>query len=114
MPVYDYKCKDHGVFHDLATFEESDKPADCPTCGGVSPRIIMVAPSVLGLDRNTRQAHERNEKARHEPMQSSSRADHVHNEGCGCGENTRRNSNLFFTAEGNKSFPSMRPWMISH
>lgn len=37
MPVYDYKCKDHGVFQELATMADHDKP--CPlsamrTAGG--------------------------------------------------------------------------------
>ena len=114
MPVYDYKCRDHGVFHELATFEESDKPIACPTCGQLSARIIMVAPNILGLDKSTRQAHERNEKARHEPIQLSSKSNNGHKENCGCEDSDRGKSNLFFTAEGNKSFPSMRPWMISH
>ena len=38
MPVYDYKCKEHGVFHELATVEQGDQPCACPTCQTLSPR----------------------------------------------------------------------------
>jgi hypothetical protein len=38
---------------------------------------------------------------------------HKHGSNCGCNAKKRR-SNLMYTAEGNKMFPSMRPWMISH
>lgn len=116
MPVYDYKCKDHGVFYDLATMQESDQPHQCPNCGHLSPRIIRIAPELLDMPADKKAAHETNERSRHEPQFSTSarrEEDEEHKQGCGCSQK-KPGSKLFFTAEGDKMFPSMRPWMISH
>ncbi len=126
MPLYDYKCQSHGVFHELATLDESATPCACPVCGELSARVIMLSPSLIGMDAERRQAMERNERARHEPVfsnneyrqeQAERRAFHKrHHKGCGCGAEDAPigKSRLFFTADGKKMFPSMRPWMISH
>ena len=109
MPVYDYKCPEHGIFHELATMEDFQK---------LSPRIIMMPPQFLDMAPEKRKAIEKNEIARHQPQHSTpdTRAENAerlkHN--CGCDHHEKRSSNLFYTAEGNKMFPSMRPWMISH
>ena len=117
MPVYDYKCPEHGIFHELATLEDHDKPSVCPQCQSLSPRIIMMAPQILDMAPERRKAIERNEVARHEPQHSTpdTRAENAEKlkYGCGC-QHEKRTSKLFYTAEGNKMFPSMRPWMISH
>lgn len=116
MPVYEYRCKDHGVFYELATVSESDKPCKCPVCQTLSPRIIRIAPEILNMKKETRHAHETNERAQHEPVFSTAdrRAhDKSHSSGCGCSK-PHKKSNLMYTAQGDKMFPSMRPWMISH
>ncbi len=46
--------------------------------------------------------------------EQQARREHKHGKGCGCGDKPIRKSNLLYTADGNKMFPSMRPWMISH
>ena len=122
MPVYDYKCADHGLFFELATMEASSEPCACPSCGVLSPRVIMVAPEFLGMSAEKRKAKDRNEKAAHQPIFSTTefraeqqaRHQHKHGKGCGCSDKPIRKSALMFTADGNKMFPSMRPWMISH
>ena len=120
MPVYDYKCQEHGLFHDLATLDEAGLPGICPQCKCLSPRVIMVAPEVLDMSPVKREAIEKNEKAQHEPQHSSvaSRAENEerlkHPKGCGCKHEKMGKSKLFYTADGKKMFPSMRPWMISH
>jgi len=122
MPVYDYKCADHGLFYELTSMDDSAKPATCPECKKLCARVIMVAPEFLSMATENRQAHQRNEKAMHSPIMSTSdyraeqkaRREHKHGKGCGCGDKPIRKSNLLFTADGNKMFPSMRPWMISH
>lgn len=122
MPVYDYKCADHGLFYELAAIEDAAKPMACPQCGTLCARVIMLAPEFLAMAQEKRAAHARNEKAIHSPIMSTpeyraeqqARREHKHGKDCGCGDKPIRKSNLMYTAEGNKMFPSMRPWMISH
>ncbi|WP_075187722.1 zinc ribbon domain-containing protein [Teredinibacter haidensis] len=116
MPVYDYKCQQHGVFCELAKLEDSSKPNICPQCKELAPRIIMVSPEILDMAPSKRHAHETNEKAQHEPAYSTKERrenDEQHSNGCGCDKKSKK-SKLFYTAAGEKMFPSMRPWMISH
>lgn len=116
MPVYDYKCSQHGVFSELATMEQSQLPAPCPQCSELSARVIMLPPEVLAMSPEKRKAMATNEKSRHEPEFSTLERrthDHQHRNGCGC-EAKKPGSKLFYTAQGDKMFPSMRPWMISH
>lgn len=117
MPVYDYKCPDHGVFHELETVENHARPMPCSQCQALSPRVIMMAPEVFKMAPEKKQAIARNEAAQHEPQHSTSdtRAENSarlkHGSGC---QHTKRGSKLIYTADGSKMFPSMRPWMISH
>jgi len=132
MPVYDYKCREHGVFSELATMDQSEQPAACPVCRQFSARIIRLPTSLTRLSQSDRQAHERNERAKHEPLSSSlsepSRspghgAHDKRKKGCGCLGNHRNSpmaegrsvgKRAILTAHGEKVFPSARPWMISH
>ncbi|MBO1923059.1 zinc ribbon domain-containing protein [Thiomicrorhabdus sp. 6S3-12] len=129
MPVYDYKCQEHGIFHELATIDDAAEPMPCPHCKELAPRILMVPPEILDMAPEKRKAIERNEKAQHEPKMSTkeSRAEDEerrkfeeklhkhHHKGCGCGgHHKKKASKLMWTANGEKMFPSMRPWMISH
>lgn len=122
MPLYDYKCSQHGHFFELATMEDSAKPNACPSCGELSARVIMLAPDILSMKKENRAAHERNEKSAHLPtfsnaeyrQEEKARREHKHGKGCGCGDKPIRKSALMYTADGNKMFPSARPWMISH
>lgn len=116
MPVYDYKCKEHGVFNELATLSESDQPQKCPQCGALSGRVIMLSPEFLAMPKEKKHAHAVNEKNQHEPTHSSKErreGDTEHSRGCGC-ETKLSKSKMLLTAKGEKIFPSMRPWMISH
>jgi putative FmdB family regulatory protein len=117
MPLYDYKCREHGLFQELGTMAEPGKPAECPTCKALSARVIALPPHIMGMDPAKRQAEARNEKARHEPIISTAdqRArDAEHRKSCGCKKKSDGKHMLFYTADGKKMFPSMRPWMISH
>lgn len=71
MPVYDYKCSDHGLFHELATMAEAGNPKACPKCGKASARVIMIPPEVLAMAPDQRAAMAHNEEARHQPIISS-------------------------------------------
>jgi len=128
MPLYDYKCAQHGVFQELASMAEHDQPKPCPQCATLSARVIVLPPEIAQVIKEKREAMERNEKAREAPdvMTSAQYQEceeekkerhlfdnrHKHSSNCGCGQ--KRKSNLMYTAEGNKMFPGMRPWMISH
>lgn len=123
MPVYDYKCAEHGLFHELATFEQSAQPRACPTCRQPAPRVIVLPPQLKAMAEENRRAHEHNEKSRHQPAFSNrevraEEADkrafaHKHGKHC-CGDHQKRRSKLMYTADGKKMFPGTRPWMISH
>ncbi|MAK92100.1 MAG: formamidase [Oceanospirillaceae bacterium] len=128
MPLYDYKCQSHGVFQELAPMAEHDQPKPCPQCAAMSARVIVLPPEIAQMIKEKREAMERNEKAREAPdvmtaAQYQERETekkerhlfdnkHKHSSNCGC--NNKRKSNLMYTADGNKMFPGMRPWMISH
>jgi putative FmdB family regulatory protein len=115
MPVYEYKCAQHGLFFDLATMDEAHLPCPCPTCSAMAPRVIMINPAFLDMPQSTKQAHAVNEKAQHEPEHSTKARredDHQHKKGCGC--QNKKSRTMLYTAQGEKMFPSARPWMISH
>ena len=108
MPVYDYKCTTHGVFHELVSMSESAATKPCPRCQSPSQRVVLLAPTILDMDPKKRQACACNEKAQHEPKHSSRllRPDSM--------QSGNRSTQTLFTSDGKKLFPSQRPWMISH
>lgn len=110
MPLYDYKCPQHGLFHELVAMDNAGESHACPHCATLSPRVLLVAPTLLDMSPVKRQAIERNERARHEPRHGNHVSEHEH----GCCHHARHKPKVFYTAEGNKMFPSARPWMISH
>ncbi|MDQ2816653.1 MAG: zinc ribbon domain-containing protein [Candidatus Eremiobacteraeota bacterium] len=40
MPVYEYRCKDCGVTHEIEHGIRAERPTKCPTCGGVLVRVF--------------------------------------------------------------------------
>ncbi len=112
MPLYDYKCREHGLFSELAMVADSDQPLPCPSCGILSARVLLLPPRLALMSANNRIAHARNEKSRLEPYTTCTRAElgnaHDHH------EQPLRRVKFLYTADGGKLFPSMRPWMISH
>jgi putative FmdB family regulatory protein len=108
MPSYDYGCRQCGVFSVVRPMAEYDRPQTCPDCGESSDRVLSTMPAIAGMDAGRRTAMATNERSAHAPRHSSGGA---HKAGCGCckpGGATR------LAADGAKSFPSSRPWMISH
>ena len=122
MPLYDYKCREHGLFHELAMVSEAGQPRACPQCGTLSAQVIVLPPELRSLDPALRDAMDRNERSRHEPRFSTpdhraeeqARHEHRHGKGCGCSGQSIDKPKVFYTADGKKMFPSARPWMISH
>ena len=113
MPTYDYACGACGGFDALRSLSQRDEPAACPACGTASPRVFANAPRLALLDDGTRTALATNERARHEPQSSRDYARLKHPSGCGCCSTSSRSATVR-GANGNKAFPSKRPWMISH
>ena len=114
MPTYDYACPACGGFDAFRTLAARNEAAACPDCGGASPRVFASAPRLALLDGSTRRSLDINERARHEPKRSGEYARLKHPSGCGCCSTSSKRSATVTGANGNKAFPSKRPWMISH
>jgi putative FmdB family regulatory protein len=120
MPTYDYACPDCGGFDAFRSLAARNDPALCPECGTGSPRVFVSAPRLACVSSETRFAMDTNERARHEPRSSKSLEGGSgsygrlkHPSGCGCCS-TSKKATTVRAPDGSKTFPSKRPWMISH
>lgn len=110
MPNYDYDCPRCGGFTQTRPMAQSAEPCACPDCGTPSPRAFFSTPFLAAMEPATRRAIGINEQAAHAPKRSKSLG---HGPGCSCcGPKTA--SKTLYRADGAKSFPAGRPWMISH
>jgi putative FmdB family regulatory protein len=117
MPVYDYLCDRCGPFTDLRPMAEYDLPRDCPACGEAAARALLTAPHFAAMPAERRLAHATNERSASAPSTLSD-LKRNHGAGCGCcsGQSLRRTKHV---SDGSsraeaKSFPTRRPWMLSH
>lgn len=110
MPTYEYVCEEHGQFASIRRIARRDEPFPCPVCGGVAKRIVIQMPALRSLSPTERKAHVINERSAHEPKLSRS----GHGPGCSCCGGGARKSGAVTGADGSRTFPSRRPWMISH
>lgn len=118
MPVYDYLCDACGPFTAMRPMAECDKPNTCPACGARAPRALLTAPHFSTMSSERRRAHATNERSAHAPRslpeyKASQESKSSHGAGCACcsgktGRLVKRGKS------GAKSFPTSRPWMISH
>lgn len=131
MPLYDYKCKEHGLFHELTTMADHEKPKPCPHCGTLCSRVIVIPPEVLLMSPEKRKAKQLNEEAQHQPKtveehrETQARVQALR-KSCGCHSHSHGSKDkdgvapaelhqqVVYMADGSKVFPSQRPWMISH
>ncbi|GLK70918.1 zinc ribbon domain-containing protein [Ancylobacter dichloromethanicus] len=118
MPVYEYECESCGDFTAMRPMSEYQAPQPCPDCSAMAPRVMLTAPHFSGLSRDSLKAHATNERASHAPMTTGEYAAKQHPSSCSCcagGMKSRtKKSKTATAASGAKSFPSARPWMISH
>ncbi|MEO5793458.1 MAG: zinc ribbon domain-containing protein [Rhodoferax sp.] len=114
MPTYDYQCSDCGGFDARRSVSERDDPIACPDCGAASVRAMSAAPRLALMADGTRRAIAVNERAAHEPKRSGDYARLKHGSDCGCCSTPGKRGATMTGANGNKVFPSKRPWMISH
>src|SRR5262245_42823052 len=111
MPVYDYLCNDCGPFTMMRPMAECDLTSDCPDCGTPAPRAFLRAPHFSTMSTELRTAHATNERSAHAPRTLSQSK--THGAGCACCSGTPSRA-MRRTKDGGKTFPSKRPWMISH
>jgi putative FmdB family regulatory protein len=112
MPTYEYQCEECGPFTQMRPMAECELPSQCPGCGREAPRVILTAPHCSTLSAPSRLAHATNERSAHAPQTLSSLKG-SHGAGCACCSG--RSSRLVKRGKGgSKSFPTSRPWMISH
>jgi putative FmdB family regulatory protein len=115
MPVYEYMCERCGPFTAMRPMAKFDQPCDCPDCDHAAPRVMLTAPRhATGMSQETRLAHAVNEKSSHAPRTI---ADYKAKHPAGCSCCSSRSLPKRKTArgkDGSKSFPTARPWMISH
>jgi putative FmdB family regulatory protein len=117
MPTYDYACPSCGGFDAFRSLAMRNEPCACPECATPSPRVFVSAPRLACVSSETRTAMDTNERARHEPRSSKSLDGSYsrlkHPAGCGCCGAGKSKATVT-GANGNKMFPTKRPWMISH
>lgn len=114
MPVYEYLCDACGPFTDLRPMAEYEMPQPCPDCGSEAPRVILTAPNFSCVSAETRIAHATNERSAHAPK-SLAEVKASHGSGCSCCGGSKKMSRAVRRGkDGSKSFPTSRPWMISH
>ncbi len=115
MPIYDYDCETCGPFREMRPMSMAAEPCACPDCGTPAPRAFFTMPALATMDGDRRTAIATNERASHEPVSSKSeRARRLHPSNCSCCKPGAKQRATVFRADGAKSFPSSRPWMISH
>jgi putative FmdB family regulatory protein len=66
MPIYEYECREHGLFEELRPMQRSREGAECPRCDAASPRVLSATRTNL-VPRAVSVAHARNEKSQHAP-----------------------------------------------
>lgn len=69
MPLYEYDCKQHGVFEAMHSMAQAEQPELCPSCSTPSPRVLS-APRLACIGAHERIARDRNERSCHEPRLS--------------------------------------------
>jgi hypothetical protein len=90
---------------------DCDLPHECPHCARQAPRAFLTPPYCATLSAERRLAHATNERSASAPQLLSDMK--AHGAGCSCcaGRSLRKTKR---GKNGAKSFPTSRPWMISH
>lgn len=114
MPIYEYDCLSCGSFAAVRPMSEARLPQPCPECGEAAPRVILSAPACSTVSSQTRISHGINERSAHAPQTSGEYAAKKHGAGCSCCNPSLPKNRVQKNADGKKTFPDKRPWMISH
>jgi hypothetical protein len=92
---------------------ECDAPYDCPQCAAEAPRVILTAPNFFCMPTDKRKAHATNERSANAPK-TVGEYKAQHGPSCGCCSTKKPSRLVKQSKSGAKSFPTARPWMISH
>jgi hypothetical protein len=92
---------------------ECDSPSRCPSCGFQAPRAFLTAPNLATMSGERRRAHATNERSTHAPQRLADMKS-KHGAGCSCCSGKLSTRKTLRGKNGAKSFPTSRPWMISH
>ena len=111
MPLYEYACDVCGGFTASNPMSKYREPQPCPGCGLMAARALLTAPALATMPSSARVAHATNERSAHSPR-TSAEAGTRHGPGCSCCSTGK--SNAVKGPDGSKTFPTKRPWMISH
>lgn len=115
MPTYEYDCPHCGPFTAMRRMAECEQPNECPECGENAPRAFLTAPAIPSLSAESRLAFSTNERSSNAPKTLAEHKASRHGAGCSCcGGGSKRSRPVVRGKDGSKSFPSSRPWMISH
>lgn len=118
MPTYDYACPSCGGFDAFRPLNDRNEPCACPDCATASPRVFAHAPRLACTTSEQRRAFDINERAQNEPRMSRDNDGSYnrlkHPAGCGCCSPGSRKTTTYTAPNGAKTFPTKRPWMISH
>lgn len=113
MPNYEYVCTDCGKDYVLMrSIAERNDLSYCPFCNHEGVKTILTAPNVSFLSKNSRIAHETNERSRHAPQTMDQYKAKQHKPGCSCCSGKKQKTNPNGTPAAKSS--GSRPWMISH
>lgn len=121
MPSYDYACAGCGPFVAFTSMANYAEPCACPDCGSDAPRAFITTPMLSGMSQERRFACETNERSANAPRRLSKDGaggevskKHASNCSCCSGKSLKAPRKTLHRPDGSKSFPSARPWMISH
>jgi putative FmdB family regulatory protein len=104
MPLYEYRCEQHGDFTQHADIASRNDVFHCPSCGSDTIRIIS-APALSLMNAGNRKAWAKNEKSAHEPMRKKKHS---------CGHDHSHDNHAQKKQEYMQASPGGRPWMLGH
>lgn len=103
MVLFEYNCKEHGLFELMRPMGLRKHPAPCPDCGKLSARAYSM-PTVDRMDPTKKKAIERNIKSQFEP--------HICDTGC-CGDHLHLPPSHRQKPK-QESYNGPRSWVIEH
>jgi len=104
MPLYEYRCEQHGDFTHHTGIANRNNVFNCPSCGSDTTRIVS-APALALMNNGNRQAWAKNEKSAHEPIRKKKHS---------CGHDHSHDNHTHKKQEYMQASPGGRPWMLGH